>query len=386
MDNVRIGIVGLGTMGSAHANYLLAGDVDGAELTAVSSIFDSSSGFAKKQMPGSVTFYDRAEALFASGKVDAVLIATPHYSHPELAQAAFRHGLHVLIEKPAGVYTRQVREMNAAAAESGNVFGIMLNQRTHPVHRKLKELIDSGELGEIKRTNWIITSWYRPQSYYDAGGWRATWIGEGGGVLLNQCPHQLDLWQWICGMPKSVHAFCGFGKYHQIEVEDDVTAYVEYENGATGVFITSTGEAPGSNRLEIAGDRGKIVMENNQLTFWRTRVSEREFNRDFKGGFGEPESWKCDIPVIGTHEEHKDITRSFVDAIRNGTPLEVPGEEGLKSLELANAVLLSGWLGRRVDLPIDDELFYEQLQEKIKNSASAKDASQGAVMDVNGTH
>ena len=189
-----------------------------------------------------------------------------------MAIEALENGKHVLIEKPAGVHTRHVREMNAAADRAGMVFGIMFNQRTIPAHKKLKDLVDSGELGQLKRTNWIITNWYRSQSYYDSGSWRATWKDEGGGVLLNQCPHQLDLWQWICGMPKKVRAYCSFGKYHDIEVEDDVTALVEYENGATGVFITSTGEAPGSNRFEIAADNGKVVFEDEKITFWRNRI------------------------------------------------------------------------------------------------------------------
>jgi len=386
MDKVRIGIIGFGSMGSIHAKYLMAGEVSGAELKAVSSIFDASSELAQKELPKEIKFYEKAEDLFTSGDVDAVIIATPHYSHPELVTAALKHGLHVLTEKPAGVHTKHIREMNAVAEAGDKVFAIMFNQRTRAIHRKLKDLIESGELGEIKRSNWIITAWYRPQSYFDAGGWRATWEGEGGGVLLNQSPHQLDLWQWICGMPKRVRAFCGFGKYHNIEVEDDVTAYVEYENGSTGVFITSTGEAPGSDRFEIAGDNGKIVMEDGKLTFWRLRVPERQFNREFKGGFGGPECWKCEIPVEGENEEHKGVTKNFVEAILKGTPLIARGEEGINSVELSNAMLLSSWQDDWVDLPFDDELFYEKLQEKIKKSTFKKDVLSGSVMNVEGTH
>ena len=382
-----MGIVGLGGMGSVHAGYIAKGEVPGAVLTAVSSLPDGNTDAILKKLPENVKFYDNAEALFVSGEVDAVLIATPHYLHPELAISAFNHGLHVLVEKPAGVYTGHVREMNAAALKSPDkVFAIMFNQRTLPIHRKIKDLIESGELGDIKRTNWIITSWYRPQSYYDAGGWRATWKGEGGGVLLNQCPHQLDLWQWICGMPQKVRAFCGFGRYHDIEVEDDVTAYVEYENGATGIFIASTGEAPGTNRLEIAGDNGKIVMENNKITFWRCRVPERQFNREFKGGFGEPEVWKCNIPFAAIGNEHREITRNFVDAILNGSELISPGSDGLNSLELSNAMLLSCWTDNWVELPVDDDRFYELLQVRIADSKIEKDISQNRVMDVSGTH
>src|SRR5690606_34449403 len=233
----------------------------------------------------------------------------------------------VLVEKPAGVYTKQVRQMNEAAAKSGKVFSIMYNQRTNPLYVKLRELISSGELGEIRRTNWIITNWYRSQAYYNSGGWRATWAGEGGGVLINQDPHQLDLWQWTIGMmPTRVRAFCHFGKYRNIEVEDDVTAYVEYENGATGVFVTTTGEAPGTNRFEISGDRGKMVIEDGKMTFWRLRVGESEFNASNTSSFAQPECWKCEIPVNGEGPGHMGITQNFVDAILKGTPLIAPGE------------------------------------------------------------
>ena len=268
-----------------------------AELTAVCDTNPKRLEWAKKNLGEGVLLFEKAEALFESGSVDGVIIATPHYYHPPLAIEAFKSGLHVLIEKPAGVYTKQVREMNEAAEKSGKVFGIMYNQRTSPLYQKLRDLVKSGEVGEIKRINWIITDWYRSQSYYDSGGWRATWAGEGGGVLINQCPHNLDLWQWICGMPVRIRAFCSYGKYHDIEVEDDVTAYMEYENGATGVFVTTTGDAPGTNRLEITGDRGKVVVEDGKLTFWRLRVSERQFNREYKGGSGSPECWKCEIPI-----------------------------------------------------------------------------------------
>ncbi|MCC2683264.1 MAG: oxidoreductase, partial [Paenibacillaceae bacterium] len=283
MGKLRIGVVGLGNMGSGHLKYLGKDEVSGAELTAVCDNRPEQLERAKKTLKESVRGFSSTEEMFASGSVDGVIIATPHYYHSPMAIEAFKHGLHVLSEKPAGVYTKQVREMNEAAAKSGKVFGIMFNQRTNPIYQKLRDLISSGELGEIRRTNWIITNWYRSQSYYDSGGWRATWAGEGGGVLLNQDPHQLDLWQWTVGMmPTRVRAFCQFGKYRNIEVEDDVTAYVEYANGATGVFITTTGEAPGTNRYEISGDRGKIVIENNQMTFHRLRVPEPQFNREYK--------------------------------------------------------------------------------------------------------
>ncbi|MCM3790878.1 Gfo/Idh/MocA family oxidoreductase [Domibacillus indicus] len=387
MTKVKIGVIGLGNMGSSHVSQLANGLVKGGQLTAVCDFNEDRLKAANEKTGGQLACFTDPDTFFNQADIEAVLIAAPHYDHPTLAEQAFQKGLHVLIEKPAGVYTKNVQRMNEAAAESGKVFSIMYNQRTNPLYQKLRQLIQSGELGEIKRTNWIITDWYRSQSYYDSSEWRATWEGEGGGVLLNQSPHQLDLWQWTTGlMPKRVHAFCHFGRYHNIEVEDDVTAYVEYENGATGVFITSTGEAPGTNRFEIIGDRGKIVVENDQLIFYRLTQSEREFNATYTGGFGEPEHWKIEIPVKGENTQHLGIMQNWVDAILKGTPLLAPGEEGIKGLEISNAIYLSAWLKESVELPIDADLFYKTLQEKIKASNFVKEKSGNVVLSVEGTH
>ncbi|WP_077619403.1 Gfo/Idh/MocA family protein [Bacillus sinesaloumensis] len=387
MSLIKVGVIGIGNMGRSHARQLAEGKVLGATLWAVCDSFQEQLDLVKNYSNSDVqTFLDEDEFLETSG-VDAVLISTPHYDHPKIAMKAFAKGLHVLVEKPAGVFTKDVAEMNRVAKESGNVFSIMYNQRTNPIYQKLRDLIQSGELGEIKRTNWIITDWYRSQSYYDSSEWRATWEGEGGGVLLNQAPHQVDLWQWTTGlMPKKVHAFCHNGKYHDIEVEDDLTAYVEYENGATGVFITSTGESPGTNRFEIVGDRGKMVVENHKLTFYRLTQSEREFNATYQGGFGQPECWPIEIPIKGVRTDHVGIMQNWIDAITKGTPLLAPGEDGIKGLEISNAIYLSAWLNEPVTLPLDADLYYEKLQEKINQSTYKKSNISNKTLDVSGTH
>lgn len=384
MEQVRIGIIGFGGMGSGHGHYLAAGKVSGAKLTAVCDINPAREQAARQIGGEDILFFNSADALFAAGVVDAVLIATPHYFHPPLAIQAFAHGCHVLSEKPAGVYAGQVREMNEAAAASGKVFGVMFNQRTLGVFQKMRDLVQSDELGEIRRVVYQITNWFRPQAYYDSGGWRATWGGEGGGVLANQCPHNLDLWQWICGMPSRLRAFCYFGKYHNIEVEDDVTAYVEYPNGATGVFMTTTGEAPGTNRFEITGDRGKLLFEDDTLTFWRTRISVGDFLKESQEHFTQPEVWKCEIPA-GGGPGHMGITQNWVDAIRTGSPLLARGEEGIRGVQLANAMHLSTWTDDWVTLPADEELYYAKLQEKIQSSTFTKPEVVEKAMDFAGT-
>lgn len=384
MSAVRIGVVGYGGMGAHHVRCITAGEVEGAELTAICDIQPDRIKVAKEKHGDKIKYFEKPEDLFAAKCVDGVLIATPHYDHPPLSIKAFENGLHVLCEKPAGVHTKQVREMNEKAKASGKIFSLMLQQRTVGSYQKIRDLISSGELGEIRRTNWIITNWFRSQSYYDSGGWRATWAGEGGGALLNQCPHNLDLWQWIAGMPKRVRAFCYFGKYHKIEVEDDVTAFVEYPNGATGTFVTTTGEAPGTNRLEIAGDRGKLVFEHGKLTFWRTREPVAQFLKETEKSFATPEVWTCEVPTGKDGGGHKVVVQNWVNAIAKDEPLMAPGEEGIRSLEISNAMLLSAWTDSWVDLPIDEEQFYSELKKRIETSTFKK-SGEGKAVDVEGS-
>jgi len=386
MEKVRLGIVGVGNMGMGHARDLVKGEIKGVELKAISDVSADHLARAVKQLGGGVSAYEDMDAMFTSGEIDAVLIATPHYDHPRIAIRALELGLHVLVEKPAGVYTKQVREMNEAAVGSDKVFSIMYNQRTNPMFRKLKELIATGELGEVKRFNWIITDWYRSQAYYNSGSWRATWAYEGGGVLINQCPHNIDLLQWTLGMmPERIRAFCHFGKHRDIEVEDDVTAYMEFANGATGVFVTSVADAPGTNRYEVTGDRGKIIIENGHMTFWRNTVAESEFNKTNQSVFGRPEVWKCDIPVYGGGgPQHKGILQNFVNAILHGEPLLAPGEEGINGLMISNGMHLSSWTDDWVSLPIDEELYLAELNKRIDSSKTKKTVTEKTV-DLDGS-
>ena len=370
---VRLGIIGIGNMGSGHVQNILAGKTPEITLAAVADRRQSRRDWAGEKLPGVPVFTEGAE-LIDSGLCDAVLIAVPHYQHPVLAEQAFAKGLHVLCEKPAGVYTNAVREMNAAADRAGKTFGMMFNQRTNCVYRKMHQMVESGELGDLKRVNWIITDWYRTQIYYDSGDWRATWAGEGGGVLLNQCPHQLDLLQWICGLPKRVQAFCHEGKWHDIEVEDDVTAYLEFENGATGVFVTTTGDAPGTNRFELTGTRGKLVCENDVLTFWRLKEDEREFCLSSKEGFAKPEMEKIIVETDGENPQHVGVLNAFAANLLRGEPLVADGREGIRGLTLSNAMHLSGWLKKPVEIPFDEDLFERELDKRRKNSRRKESA------------
>jgi predicted dehydrogenase len=368
MTKVRLGIIGMGNIGKYHADYLLNNKVNRCELAAVCSTTPTK---LDKYKPLKI-FYD-GEKLIRSREVDAVLIATPHYSHTTLGLIALQNGIHLMVEKPISAHKADAERLIAAHERNPKVvFAGMFQLRTEPRYLRIQKLIQSGELGDIVRVSWIITDWYRTEAYYSSGGWRATWKGEGGGVLLNQCLHNLDTLQWLCGMPSKVRGFCQLGRHHDIEVEDNVTAYLEYPNRATGVFITSTGEAPGTNRFEIAGTRGKIVVENDRLSFTRNEVSMTEFSKSAKVGFSKPEIWNVEIPFTNAVLPHAILLQNFIDAILDATPLIAPGADGLYSVELANAMLYSSLIGETVQLPLDGAAYESKLQGLIAGSKHEK--------------
>ena len=384
-DKVRVGVIGLGNMGSGHLNNYAKGKMPEIEITAICDIDEKKIAPALEKAPDAKVFANATD-LINNGIVDAILICTPHYFHPPMAIEGLNAGLHVMSEKPAGVYTKQVRELNEVAAKSDKTFAIMFNQRTNCVYRKVREMVQSGEYGEIRRVSWIITSWFRTQAYYASGGWRATWAGEGGGVMLNQCPHQLDLWQWICGMPAKVRAICHEGKWHDIEVEDDVSIYVEYPNGATGTFITTTGDCPGTNRLEITLDKAKIVIEDDNIKMFKLNGSTTDGIYNSGDGFAKLDGEWVDVETDGLNPQHVGVMNAFAAHILRGEPLVAGGEEGINGLTISNAAFLSSWLDKEIVLPIDEDLFYAKLQEKIANSKHEKVVVEQVHQDMSSTY
>lgn len=354
-------------MGAAHAHCIANGEVAGMKLSALCDTDEGKRLRLAEEFPDVPVFSTHNE-LIASGLVDAIVVATPHKDHPFVVIDGLNGGLHVLTEKPAAVRASDAEKMADVAEKSGKVFAIMFNQRTNPVFKKAREIVRSGALGQPKRLVWIITNWYRTQCYYNSGGWRATWSGEGGGVLLNQAPHNLDLWQWIFGMPKRIRAFCSVGKWHNIEVEDDATIYAEYENGAVATFITSTGEYPGTNRLEISGDLGKLVIEDGHLKWWKLNEPERQFCFTSDKGFFKPETEFEDIVPDESETAHRGVLQAFTDAILKGGELVAYGAEGLNELTLSNAAYLSAWTDSWVELPLNHKAFADELDKRICSS------------------
>jgi predicted dehydrogenase len=370
MNSVRLGIIGMGNMGKHHAEYVLAEKVARARLTAVAS---TSPGKLEKYRERGLRVFGTGEELIRSGECDAVVIATPHYQHTTLGMAALEAGLHVMVEKPISAHKADAERLLAVArTHPRQIFAAMFQLRVEPRYQKIRQLIERGELGPLVRFNWIITDWFRTEAYYASGGWRATWRGEGGGVLLNQCLHQLDILQWLCGMPSRVRGFCQLGRFHHIEVEDNVTCYLEWANGTTGVFVSSTGEAPGTNRFELCGTRGRLVLENNQIQFTRNEADMIEFSRAARTGFAKPEVWHVQVPFDNAPSQHATLMQNFVEAILEGAPLIAPAEQGLGSVELANALLYSSLIGQTVELPLDGAAFEQRLGQLMAESKFEK--------------
>ena len=379
MKKVRLGIIGMGNIGRYHADYLLARKVNRCELVAVCST--SPNKLESYKSKGLKIFGDGGE-LIRSGLIDAVIVAAPHYQHTTLGIAALKAGLHLMSEKPIAAHKADAEHLIAAHKKSKQlVFGAMFQLRTEPRYLKIQKLIKDGELGEIVRLSWIITDWYRTEAYYSSGGWRATWRGEGGGVLLNQCLHNLDVLSWILGMPSRVRGFAQFGRWHDIEVEDQVTAYLEWPDGASGTFITSTGEAPGTNRLEIAGSRGRLVLENNRLTLLENEADALEWSRTATVGFSKPPVTEHELPFENHPAPHAALMINFVGAILDGTPLIAPGADGIHSVELANSIVYSSILEQTLTLPLDGAAWEAELQRRIRDSRFEKTVREVVIDD-----
>lgn len=366
-NEVRFGVIGLGGMGSGHCRMLQ--DIPESRLAAVCDTNPIT--LEKLSQQYSVPAYSTHQELFESGTVDAVIIATPHYFHGPIAEDAFANGIHVLSEKPLSVTVAAADGMIAAAKKSGLKFGVMYQMRSEPRSRAAHRIVSSGALGEIYRTS-LVMGWYRSQAYYNSGGWRATWAGEGGGVLINQAPHYLDLFSWLGGLPTSLKGETRT-RLHDIEVEDEAFATLEYANGAHGYLYASTTEAPEHNQIEICGDRGKIVMHGHSLRHFTIDGSIREITETTTEMWGSPRAVEQDTQMPGEEaiRGHSAITANFARAILHGEKLMAPGEDGLPAVELINAIILSGHTGERVTLPVD-RFAYNELITHLKQTSRVK--------------
>ena len=372
MKKVKFGIIGAGNQGTYYSNGLFKeGLIENGVLVAICDRNPKKWEILNEKLQNpEIKYFENYIEMLDSGVCDAVIVATPHYFHPEMVMECLKRGVNVICEKPAGVYTKQVREMNEFAAKHNAKFAMMFNQRTNCTYRKMREIIANGGIGELQRVNWIITDWYRTQIYYDSGDWRATWTGEGGGVLINQCPHQIDLVQWVVGqMPKTVRGFCQYGRWHDIEVEDEVTAFFTYENGATGVFITTTGEAPGTNRFEVSGTKGKLLCEGTSLKWFKNAEDSLEWSKTSDNGFIKPECEIIEVETDGKNPQHAGIINNFANSLLGLEEQFVEGIEGINGVELMNAIELSGWNnGEEILLPVNEERYIAELNKHCEKT------------------
>lgn len=372
MQPLRIGVIGLGRQGSIYSDLIASGAVHGAYLAAVCV----RSGRRVVDRHGTATFTEAA-VMIRSGCVDAVVIATPHPSHAELAIAAIEQGLHVLIDKPMASQLVDCTRILAAHERQGgrSILATMHHQRLDPRYRRLTELLASGQCGRTQRFAWMNTDWFRSDAYFASATWRGTWAGEHGGLLLNQCPHQLDLIHWLFGRPVRVLATCRFGAHHPIQTEDEVHALFEFADGMIGSFTASSGEAPGANRLEVATDRGLITVDQHQLTWQRTYVDVASSRRSSTDPMPILGSELLTEPFPDPGPFHHGVLLNFVDACRNHASPLAPGGAGAAAVELANALLLSSWEERWVELPLDADRYRTSLDQRCAAVGSALPSS-----------
>ncbi|NLS78222.1 MAG: Gfo/Idh/MocA family oxidoreductase [Chloroflexi bacterium] len=367
MDIVRFGIIGVGGMGSGHARNMPK--IEEVRLTAVADIDPTALKTATDafDVPG----FPNATELINSGLVDAVIVATPHYFHPPIAIEAMKAGLHVISEKPMGVQVSEAQKMIDTANKTGQTLAVMFNQRSTPHIQAARKLVEQGRLGELYRTL-LVEGWYRSQAYYDSATWRATWKGEGGGVIMNQAPHWLDLFTWLGGLPSRVLGRT-MTRQHRIEVEDEVSALLEYKNGATGYLHESVNEAPTSSRIELCGEYGKLVVEKDRIRFWEVPQGVRAYSDSSDQMWGSPEAREVEVEVEQRESGHAAIVRNVARHIMYGEPLLTPGHDCINGLQLADAIMLSADRGNRwVDVPVSTRAFNAFIARKQAESQEKK--------------
>jgi predicted dehydrogenase len=360
-----MGIIGLGAMGKSHAEIAAT-----TEEMCLKAVCDSDPSVAKSiaEKTGARAFRNAAD-LIGSCMVDAVIVAVPHPFHARLAISALEAGLGVLCEKPMAVTVMEADRMLEAAQRTKAPLSIMFQHRSNGIFQTAKRIIDEGRLGTLYRTC-LISTCFRSQAYYDSASWRATWAGEGGGVTINQAPHDLDMFTWLGGLPGLVRARSATRR-HDIECEDEVSAILEYPSGAEGYLHFSTNEVPGQNLMEFRGETGRLIIEGGKIRLETSRQGIQEFNDQTRDMWGCPAFAPEDVDPDPTPSSHARIITNFVRHMLKGEPLLMPPEEGLRSMEMINALILGGRTGEPVSIPVD-RTRYERFMEELRRGSKPK--------------
>lgn len=372
-DKIRVALVGVGVMGSKYADMIVSGEVKNMVLTGVvarnlkaqewAAILVNAEGLHPN-------VYRDVDDMFAhADDFDAVIIVTPHKTHEEIAVRAFELGKHVLCDKPAGATIGQAQNMTAASKQYDKVYGMIFHQHRYPKYLYIKQALENGELGELKRMLMVNSRYFRTAHYHQSGSWRSSWNGEGGGALINQGAHILDIWQWLFGMPQKIYAEIPFGKYNEFKVDDEATISMRYENGATGVFMLTTGEAVWQERLEIVGTKGRMLLEDDILHIYRYSKDSTEYIATEDVNSREHLAITEEVINFGKAEEpYVEILENFAEAVISGDSsiLIAPGEEAINQLMLTNGAYCSAWKGMPVCLPLDAEEYEATFREQCE--------------------
>ena len=352
---LRYGVIGAGVIAPLHLQAIAA--LDDVELAGISAL-DREAAAALAREAGCASFADHRELLAL--EPDVVVVCTPHPSHPALTIEALEAGAHVLVEKPLAPEAREGDAMIEAADRTGRLLGVCFQQRFRPVIAAAHGLLAAGRLGELVRVS-IVDPLYRPNAYYGTAGWRGTWEGEGGGVLMNQAPHTLDLLCHLAGPPATVWGVSR-RRAQPMEAEDTATALLEYANGALGTLAVSTTE-PGVQRIELVGDRGRIEIVGETIAFERFEPPLSEHLRTATEMFEQPAIVSESVELPPGRGDHFDVHEDFAAAIRTSAAPRVPARDALWPLELANAIVLSSHAGHAVPLPVDRDAYASLLAD-----------------------
>lgn len=370
---VRMAIIGIGNMGRTYACNIADGFVEGMELTAVCCRNEEGRRWAKERLGEGLVLVDSTDKLFELEDVfDAVLIVTPHKIHPELTIKAFEKGYHVFCDKPAGITARDARRMIESGKRAGKAYAMMFHNRTMPVYEKIKEMLTLGEVGELLRIDYVNTKPYRTKCYHTSSPWRSSFEHEGGGLLINQGQHYLDLWQWLFGMPKRLTATIDYGKYNDFTVDDNCTIYMEFAGGVRGRFFSSTGEPAGEERIEVVGTKAKLVCLDGTLTVSRYERSTKEWYETNTEPFGKLKIEKEVITYEPCKAPYVVMLQNFSDHLRKGVALIADGYDGYRTLQLSNAAYTSSWLEKEIELPVEETVFAQLLNEAVKKEQEKK--------------
>lgn len=369
--DIRTAIIGVGVMGKKYAEMITAGRVRNMYLSAVVARRDSIQEWAEGLTNTNGVkpkVYTSANDLFNNpDEYDAVLIVTPHRTHPDFARRAFQQGKHVICDKPAGITIGQAVQMAKDAKAADRIYGMIFHQRRYPKYNKIKEMLEAKELGDLSRIMLVNSRYFRTASYHRSGSWRSSWCGEGGGALINQGAHILDIWQWLFGMPNEIYADIPFGKYNSFMVDDEATIHMRYKDDMTAVFMLTTGEAIWEERLEIIGSKGKILLENDTLHIWRYSSDSNEYIKTQQ--VTSRENMECLEEIIQfekAEEPYVQMLENFADAVisNDASILTASGESAVNQMMLTNAAYYSAWKGCRVQLPLNAEDYEKALEEQ----------------------